>query len=224
MRFPTINWQPRQIAGRIFHLLPFFIGIVLLLYVGEQYGMMFAEQRRLAHEWERQKNVALSAPQPVATSGEENNLTRLQIPKINLDAVIVEGTRHRQLAVAPGHMTDTPAPGEAGNAVITGHRDTFFRHIYELQKGDSIIVQRDGKTFNFEVTGKQVVEPDDLSVIRPSEDSRLTLVTCYPTYYIGPAPERLVVFSKLKLQDAAPSTAGTPDAAKSSTATSGSMN
>jgi len=204
-------------------LLPFFIGIVLLLYVGEQYGMMFAEQRRLAREWERQKNAFLTAPLSSAASSQDQ-LTRLQIPKINLDAVIVEGTRHRQLAVAPGHMTDTPAPGENGNAVITGHRDTFFRHIYELQKGDSIVVQRDGKTFNFEVTGKQIVEPDDLSVIRPSEDSRLTLITCYPTYYIGPAPERLVVFSKLKLQDATPSAAGTPDAAKSSAATSGSMN
>jgi sortase A len=212
------------VVKQILRWLPFCIGILLLLYVGEQYGMMFAEQRRLAREWERQKSTPVSAPQPGATGGEENTLTRLQIPKINLDAVIVEGTRYRQLAVAPGHMTDTPAPGESGNAVITGHRDTFFRHIYELQKGDSIIIQRDGKTFDFEVTGKQVVDPDDLSVIGPSEDSRLTLITCYPTYYIGPAPERLVVFSKLKLQDATPSAARSPDAAKSSATASGSIN
>ena len=205
-------------------LLPFLIGIALLLYVGEQYGMMFAEQRRLAQEWERQKNTPLTALQSSAATSQDQ-LTRLQIPKINLDAVIVEGTRHRQLAVAPGHMTDTPAPGEIGNAVITGHRDTFFRHIYELQKGDSIVVQRDGKTFNFEVTGKQIVQPEDLSVIRPSDDSRLTLITCYPTYYIGPAPERLVVFSKLKLQDGAASSAtNNSGTVKSSAATSGSIN
>ncbi|HTC93182.1 MAG TPA: class D sortase [Terriglobales bacterium] len=205
-------------------LLPFLIGIALLLYVGEQYGMMFAEQRRLAQEWERQKSAPLTVLQSRAATSQDQ-LTRLQIPKINLDAVIVEGTRHRQLAVAPGHMTDTPAPGEAGNAVITGHRDTFFRHIYELQRGDSIVVQRDGKTFNFEVTGKQIVQPDDLSVIRPSDDSRLTLITCYPTYYIGPAPERLVVFSKLKLQDGAASSAtNNSGTVKSSAATSGSIN
>jgi|SRR5581483_7396189 len=208
----------------ILRWLPFCIGIVLLLYVGEQYGMMFAEQRRLAREWEQQKSTHLSAPQPGAQNTEENDLTRLQIPKINLDAVIVEGTRHRQLAVAPGHMTNTPAPGEIGNAVVTGHRDTFFRHIYELQKGDSIVVQRDGKTFNFEVTGKQIVEPDDLSVIRPSEDPRLTLITCYPTYYIGPAPERLVVFSKLKLQEAAPSATNSGGNAKSTAAAAGNIN
>jgi sortase A len=57
--------------------------------------------------------------------------------------------------------------------------------------------------FRYEVTGKRVVAPDDLSVIRPSRDSRLTLITCYPTYYIGPAPERLVVFSKLQDEQAA---------------------
>ena len=88
-------------------------------------------------------------------------------------------------------------PGELGNAVITAHRDTFFRHIYELNKGDEITVLRNGQTFRFAVTGKKVVKPDDVSVLRPTPDAQLTLITCYPTYYIGPAPERLVVFSKL---------------------------
>src|SRR5262249_13937678 len=84
-----------------------------------------------------------------------------------------------------------------GNAVITAHRDTFFRHIFELEKGDEINIQRDGQVYRYEVTGKKVVAPTDLSVIRPTPDAQLTLITCYPTYYIGPAPERLVVFSKL---------------------------
>jgi LPXTG-site transpeptidase (sortase) family protein len=90
-----------------------------------------------------------------------------------------------------------PVPGEAGNVVITGHRDTFFRHIHELQKGDTVVVQRDGKTFRYEVTGKKIVEPTDVSVLQPTNDSRMTLITCYPFNYIGPAPKRLVVFSKL---------------------------
>jgi sortase A len=58
-------------------------------------------------------------------------------------------------------------------------------------------VRRSGKTFTYEVTGKKIVMPDDISVIRPTHDPRLTLITCYPTYYIGPAPKRLVVFSRL---------------------------
>ena len=100
-------------------------------------------------------------------------------------------------------MEDTPAPGTEGNSVITAHRDTFFRHIVELAKGDELVVQRNGKKYTYEVQSKHVVKPEDVSVLKPSKDSRLTLITCYPTYYIGPAPERLVVMSKLKEGEAA---------------------
>jgi sortase A len=103
-------------------------------------------------------------------------------------------------------MESSVPPGETGNAVITGHRDTFFRHIYELNKGDDIFVQRNGKMFRYQVTGKRVVQPTDISVTHNSEDARLTLITCYPTYYIGPAPERLVVFSKLAPEGASATT------------------
>jgi sortase A len=88
-------------------------------------------------------------------------------------------------------------PGNTGNSVITGHRDTFFRHIYELQKGDAIYVRRNGEVFKYEVTGKKIVKPEDVSVLKQTSDAQLTLITCYPTYYIGPAPDRLVVFSRL---------------------------
>jgi sortase A len=109
-------------------------------------------------------------------------------------------------------MTETPEPGTVGNSVITGHRDTFFRHLHELNRGDTLLVQRDGKTYKYEVVEKKIVEPDDLSVLRPATDSRLTLITCYPTYYIGPAPKRLVVFSKL-IADAASLESDTSQAA-----------
>jgi len=216
----------RRTASWAFRALPLVAGIALLVYVGTQYGMMFAEQHRLQREWERQKSTSstiVSTDANAQAGQERNGLTRLEIPKINLDAIVVEGTSRRQLAIAPGHMSDTSVPGENGNAVITAHRDTFFRHIYELQKGDSILVHRDGKTFTFEVTGKQVVEPDDFSVIHPSKETRLTLITCYPTYYIGPAPERLVIFSKLQEAGAAPA-AGAHNSAKASPAAAGSVN
>jgi sortase A len=175
------------------------LGIILLGYVGAQYGRMYAEQRHLAREWQKQQQTR-SEPQPSASRAKiivDDGLTRLSVPKIDLDSVVVEGTSNRALLVGPGHMPDTPAPGDLGNSVITGHRDTFFRHIHELNKGDTVLVQRDGKIFTYQVTGKKVVEPDDMSVIRPAKDHRLTLITCYPTYFIGPAPKRLVVFSKM---------------------------
>jgi sortase A len=171
------------------------VGAVLLVYVTFEYGSMFYQQRQLSAQWERQ-NAPSSAAPPKAEDPRDQ-VTRLSIPSIDLDAIVVEGTSRRQLAIAPGHMTDTAAPGENGNSVITGHRDTFFRHIYELKKGDEIVVRRGGKSFQYLVERKFVVQPTDIAVLRPTSDARLTLITCYPTYYVGPAPERLVVTAKL---------------------------
>lgn len=167
----------------------------MLAYVASQYYGMYSEQKRLEHEWaQEQKAQPLRlASQPIRHDG----LIRVSIPKINLDAIVLDGTTRKQLKNGPGRVIGTALPGEIGNSVITAHRDTFFRHIYELTKGDSIIVQRNGETLRFEVLGKRVVDPDDVSVLKQSDDSRLTLITCYPTYYIGPAPQRLVVTSKL---------------------------
>jgi LPXTG-site transpeptidase (sortase) family protein len=170
-------------------------GVLMLAYVGSQYGQMLWGQRQLERAWAEQQ---LHDPaQPRNASAIDDGLMRLSIPKIDLAAVVVEGTNRHSLMLGPGHMKDTPSPGETGNSVITAHRDTFFRHIYELQKGDEILVQRNGKTFRYAVTSKHIVKPTDLSVVKTSQDARLTLITCYPTYYIGPAPERLVVTSQL---------------------------
>lgn len=171
------------------------VGAVLLVYVTFEYGSMYVRQRQLSAEWEKQ-NAPSSAAPPKAQDPREQ-MTRLSIPSIDLDAIVVEGTTTRQLAIAPGHLTDTALPGENGNSVISAHRDTFFRHIYELNKGDKIVVRRGGKSFQYLVEKKFIVKPSDVSVLRPTTDARLTLVTCYPTYYVGPAPERLVVVAKL---------------------------
>ncbi len=181
----------QRLTRRALSTLLLLVGAILLVYVGVEYGSMFHEQSRLTREWQLQQQT------PPAPGVAVSTLTRLTIPKIDFDSVVVEGTDRKALLLGPGHMEETVAPGTSGNSVITGHRDTFFRHIYELTKGDSILVQRAGKTFEYRVTGTKVVEPDDMSVVRPSTDTRLTLITCYPIYYIGPAPKRLVVFSKL---------------------------
>ena len=184
---------------RIISLALLLIGLSLLGYVGSQYWDMYHSQRQLEAQWEHQQQLTtMPAPgQPKAQVAVADLLTRVSIPKIKLDAIVVEGASRKQLSIGPGHMVQTAMPGETGNAVITGHRDTFFRHIYELQKGDEIEVRRNGQTFKYQVTGKKIVKPEDVSVLKQTKDAQLTLITCYPTYYIGPAPERLVVFSKL---------------------------
>lgn len=182
-------------------ILPFLfvvVGLILLGYVGYQYWDMYRTQRKLEAEWERQAAGASTqvghAIKPVPAA---DTLTRVSIPRINMDAIVVEGASRKELSIGPGHVIDTAIPGEPGNAVITGHRDTFFRNIYELKKGDEIMIRRNGQVFKYQVTGKKIVEPQDISVLKPTQDAQLTLITCYPTYYIGPAPKRLVIFSKL---------------------------
>lgn len=197
-RYLLVNFFRRHSSGILILL-----GVVLLAYVGFEYTQMYWSQKRLENEWAREQQRQAqqgrensgAAAKPVAFNGD--GLTRLSIPSISFDAVVVEGTSNRALLLGPGHLEDTPVPGAAGNSVISGHRDTFFRHIHELAKGDQILVQRNGKTFHYEVTGKRIVQPTDVSVLQPSKDAQLTLITCYPTYYIGPAPERLVVTSRL---------------------------
>ena len=188
--FRALLRQPRrQLLSQLFVI----AGLGLLTYVLIQYASMYAGQKQLQQRWAQQNSSS-----PVSTpAASDDGLTRLSIPRISLDAVIVEGISYRKLAIAPGHIPGTPLPGEAGNSVISAHRDTFFRHIYELKKGDDVIVRRLGKVYTFTVTGKKITNPDDVSVMRPTTESQLTLITCYPTYYIGPAPERLVIFAKL---------------------------
>lgn len=185
----------RTVLERLKHSWPTLLilaGVALLIYVGSQYATMYAAQRRLTQQWQQQ-NLQL----PTQPAGLVTTLTRLTIPTIRLDAVVVEGVNRKDLLMGPGHLPDTPEPGQAGNAVISAHRDTFFRHIHELKKGDYILVQRAGRQFRYEVTGKKILQPDDVWVTKPTPDSQLTLLTCYPTYYIGPAPERLAIFSRL---------------------------
>jgi LPXTG-site transpeptidase (sortase) family protein len=172
------------------------VGSLMLSYVASQYYGMYREQKRLAQEWQQQNSQEQKRSSGILAENRDG-LIRVSIPKINLDAIILDGTTRKQLKNGPGRVIGTALPGETGTAVITAHRDTFFRHIYELNKGDSILVQRNGETLRFEVTGKKIVEPDDLSVLKQADDPRLTLITCYPIYYIGPAPQRLVVFAKL---------------------------
>lgn len=190
-RVRRANRSPRSLLA----LALIVVGAIMLAYVAGQYWGMFHRQNQLARQWEQQA-AQLNVPGHARLSPEDM-LTRVVIPKINLDAIVVEGASRKDLSDGPGHMRETAMPGQPGNAVITAHRDTFFRHIYELNRGDEIIIRRAGQSFKYEVTSKKIVMPDDLSVIRQTNDPQLTLITCYPTYYIGPAPKRLVVFSRL---------------------------
>lgn len=124
-------------------------------------------------------------------------MVKLSIPRISLEDVIVEGASTESLLLGPAHLSGSAAPGSFGNSVIAGHRDTFFRHIHSLRYGDDIYVLKNGARFHYVVRGRKIVEPTDLSVLRATKDGELTLITCYPTHAIGPAPLRLIVVAKM---------------------------
>jgi len=167
-------------------------GISLVLLTAGAYHWMYQEQQRLISRQRSQVTEASTA------SFAQPDVTILSIPKINLEAAILESTTRKSLLLAPGHLEKTAWPGEAGNSVVAGHRDTFFRRLNELQNGDDVLVTRGQRHYHYVVSNKSIVSPADISVTLPSSDARLTLVTCYPTYYIGPAPNRLIVVATLQ--------------------------
>jgi len=121
---------------------------------------------------------------------------RLEIPRVGLSAVVMEGDDEHTLKIAVGHLPDTPLPWQDGNAALAGHRDTFFRQIRGLHTGDEIRLVTPRGTFRYRATRQLVVEPDELWVLDPSPTTALTLITCYPFNLVGPAPRRFVVHAE----------------------------
>jgi sortase A len=120
-------------------------------------------------------------------------LGRIEITSIGLAAMIMEGVDGRTLRHAVGHIPGTTLPGQQGNVALAGHRDTFFRGLRNIQKDDEITLTTLHGSFNYRVDSTQVVEPTDTQVLAATADDILTLVTCYPFYFVGPAPQRFIV-------------------------------
>jgi sortase A len=118
---------------------------------------------------------------------------RLEIPRLHLSVMVMEGDDDATLARAVGHVPGTALPWETGNAVMAGHRDTFFRPLKNLRSGDEIRMTTPRGTFNYRVVRTEIIDPDDVSVLAPMPNRSLTLVTCYPFAYVGPAPQRFIV-------------------------------
>jgi len=125
--------------------------------------------------------------------GTDAFIGQLDIPRLGLSVVVLQGDDDRTLRAAAGHLPDTPLPWEEGNAALAGHRDTFFRPLRSVREGDEIqLVTRRGR-FEYRVRRLLVVGPDDIWVLGPSSDVSLTLITCYPFTYVGSAPQRFIV-------------------------------
>ncbi len=119
-------------------------------------------------------------------------VARLRIPRLGLDEVVVEGVDDGALDAGPGHMPATPLPGLPGNSVLSAHRDRHFRQLDEVAIGDTVVTESDAGRVTWVVTGRRIVSRD-ARAIKPSTEPVLTLTTCWPVRFLGPAPDRLLL-------------------------------
>lgn len=131
-----------------------------------------------------EQSLERQAPPPLAV---------LRIPRIHLEVPVLTGTDEITLNRAVGHIEATALPGEAGNVGIAGHRDGFFRGLKDIARGDTIELETLDGTARYVVDKIVIVDPQSIDVLEPTAEDSLTLVTCYPFYYVGSAPQRYIV-------------------------------
>lgn len=126
--------------------------------------------------------------------GEGDLVGRIEIGRLGVSAIMLSGTTTRTLRRAVGHIPGTALPGEAGNVGLAGHRDSFFRDLNGVRAGDTISLATPHGDLHYQVDSVFVVDPDEVHVLAPPPTGEMvTLVTCYPFYYVGPAPRRFIV-------------------------------
>jgi len=131
--------------------------------------------------------MPLQRPTPSAVIG------RLTVPRLHLSGMVREGVGAKTLKVAIGHIPSTALPGQSGNIGVAGHRDTFFRGLKDLKTGDLIQFSTLSGDFQYVVDSLTIVAPDNATSLAPTSENVLTMVTCYPFYFVGDAPQRFVV-------------------------------
>jgi sortase A len=145
-----------------------------------------------------QQHAEIHAPAapPVYRPSHGDLIGKVDIPRLKLSAVVFEGTDDVVLNRGVGHLTGSalPLPGQSsGNVVLAAHRDSFFRDLRNIRQGDIVDVTTEFGARRYEVESTEIVNPTDVSVEAPTRDSTLTLITCYPFYYVGHAPKRFIV-------------------------------
>jgi len=118
---------------------------------------------------------------------------RIEILRLGVSALVIEGTGESILQRATGHIIGTALPGQRGNVGIAGHRDSFFLPLRNIQRDDLITLATLRGEYRYRVVSTRIVSPDNVAVLDPGDGEILTMVTCYPFYFVGSAPDRFIV-------------------------------
>jgi sortase A len=165
--------------------------VCLLGYCAFVLGDTWNFQRQASQTFDRQLRPA--APPGPGADSTDGLLGRMEIPRLGMTMVVAEGTDETTLRRAGGHIRGTALPGQPGNVGIAGHRDTLFRPLRNIRQNDVILLTTLQGEYRYRVITTEIVSPSDVSVLSSDDREVLTLVTCYPFYFVGPAPDRFIV-------------------------------
>jgi sortase A len=135
---------------------------------------------------------SIESPKPMAIAP-DGLIGRIEILRLEVSVVVVEGIGKAALRRAVGHIPGTGLPGRPGNIGIAAHRDTFFRPLRNIRRDDIITLTTLRGEYHYRVVSTKVVKPSDIAVLDSDANEVLTLVTCYPFYFVGAAPDRFIV-------------------------------
>jgi sortase A len=176
------------------------VGFVTLAYAGGMAAWAEIYQRYESRMFEQKLDVReFTNPNVLATIVDipEGDLVgKMEIPRIGISVMVLEGVESSTLRTGAGHVPGTAPPGSGGNAAIAAHRETFFRNLREIRSGDRIQVSTLRGTYAYIVDATEIVGPEDTSVLESKGYPELTLITCFPFYFIGPAPKRFIVHAR----------------------------
>jgi sortase A len=166
-------------------------GIFSLGYV----GFVFADSRHYqALELKRFEQAGRRTEPDLLVEGEV--IGEIQVPRLGLSAMVVQGDSPASLRHAVGHIANSALPGESGNVALAGHRDTLFRPLRDIRVGDEIRFKTVKNDFDYLVESIEIVAPTDTAVLEPTSGHILTFITCFPFHFLGPAPKRFIVHAR----------------------------
>jgi len=182
----------RSILRAVQYLL-LLIAVVCLSYFGWRMYEIRREQSRLTAEIEKAIQPSIRPVPPDATVPVDGVIGELSIPRLRLSAPVKVGDDENVLDASIGYLPDTPLPWTSGNSAFAAHRDRIFRPLKDIHAGDAIRLSTPHGELNYRVLKTMIVKPKDVWVLGPLPSVDLTLITCYPFYYVGSAPNRFVV-------------------------------
>jgi sortase A len=186
-----VTW--RSLVLRSVQRLLLWTGVVVLVYAGGSAAYASAYQRYQSLEFQQ---AISSGVQTTADLLVGDLVGRLEVPRIGLSVMVLQGMEESTLKLGAGHVPGTPLPGLGGNVVIAAHRDTFFRKLKDIVSGDVIRVSVRTRTYEYTVVSTEILDPEETWVMASRASEELTLITCYPFYFVGGAPKRFIVHAR----------------------------